>query len=227
MDRLIAEKDTEIKQEADMLQAQKQAVQEEIVVSSAPPQNQYLSTFEGQTIADIRRAEEKKEEEKFKAEKEQLIIEQFQPAEEAQVEQEDTLPEVSEKPVNIIEKPNYDLIEEPKRVIKLKKQAKPQRTKSKKLVGTILACVLGAAAIVCVANTTIIDSLSQNLFQIEQTYKLRLDKYLRNIEGLDATKKNAEFLETYPDEVLNAGDLGIKSNWFDRLCNFIARMFGG
>ena len=36
-----------------------------------------------------------------------------------------------------------------------------------------------------------------------------------------------EMIETYPEDMLDAGDLGKVSNWFDRLCNFIVGMFGG
>ena len=127
----------------------------------------------------------------------------------------------------VIEKPNYDLLEANKKVIKLKKQTSPKKQRSKKLAGLALACALGGAAIICVTNCVILDQMNSAFLQLEDSYKLNLAKYLRDISNLDATKNSMEMLETYPDELLDAGDLGQKSNWFDRLCNFIGGMFGG
>ena len=63
--------------------------------------------------------------------------------------------------------------------------------------------------------------------QIDETYKLNLAKYLKNINNLDQAQNSMEFLETYPEDLLDAGDTGEKSNWFDRFCNFIGGIFGG
>lgn len=231
MDRLIAEKETK-KAQTEQVENVSQVAQEETVqeiVSVAPPTNEYVSSFEGQTIADIKREEEKKSAKEFEKEKEVLIEKQFEKVEETKTaEQQKVEEKESEKPVNIIEKPNYDLIEQPKKVLKIKK-AKPERAQRKKskLAGILLACTLGASAIVCIVNCNLIENMNSNLYQIEEGYQLRLGKYMRDIANLDGTKKSMEFLDTYPDKQLSAADQGEKSNWFDRLCNFIAGLFGG
>ena len=222
MDRLIAEKETK-----EVQTEQVEEVQQEVCA----PSNEYVSSFEGQTIADIKREEEKKSAQEFEKEKEVLIEKQFEKVEKTEKAEQETQ-KVEEKesksPVNIIEKPNYDLIEQPKKVLKLKK-SKPEKSQRKKskLAGILLACTLGASAIVCIVNSNIIENMNSNLFQIEERYQLRLGKYMRDIANLDDTKKSMEFLDTYPDKQLSAGDQGEKSNWFDRLCNFIAGLFGG
>ncbi len=222
MDRLIAEKETKEVQTEKVEEISQEVVQE--TVSVAPPKNEYVSSFEGQTIADIKREEEKKSAQEFEKEKEVLIEKQFEKVEKTEKIEE----KESEKPVNIIEKPNYDLIEQPKKVLKLKK-SKPEKSQHKKskLAGILLACTLGASAIVCIVNCNLIENMNSNLFQIEEGYRLNLGKYMRNIAKLDGTKKSMEFLDTYPDKQLSAGEQGEKSNWFDRLCNFIAGLFGG
>jgi hypothetical protein len=54
-----------------------------------------------------------------------------------------------------------------------------------------------------------------------------LPKYLKKISDLDTTKKSMEFLETYPEEMQAAGDIGEKTNWFDKFCNWLGGLFGG
>ena len=74
MDRLIAEKETKEAQ-TEKVEDVSQATQEEVaqeIVSVAPPTNEYVSSFEGQTIADIKREEEEKSAKEFEKEKEVL-----------------------------------------------------------------------------------------------------------------------------------------------------------
>lgn len=133
------------------------------------------------------------------------------------------------KPVNIIEKPNYDLIEKSKTIVKLTKKTQPKKKRvlSKKVAGLCLALTLGATTAVFLGNFIALDQISGSFQQIEQEYSFNLFKYLKNLNNLDATKKSMEFVETYPEDVLNAGDLGQKTNWFDKFCNFIGGLFGG
>lgn len=226
MDKLVAEKQIE-ESEVKVTTQEKESVvrTEEIVVKEKPPvQTEYLNSFENLTVADVRREEEKRQKEEFEIEKEKLIAESFQ-TNESQVEEQTT--EKSEESKNIIEKPNYDFIEENKKVIKLKKNTSQKKVKNKKVAGIALALALGGSAILCVANTIILDNMNFSLLQIDETYKLNLGKYLKDIAGLDSTKKSMEFLETYPEELLDAGELGQKTNWFDKLCNFFGGLFGG
>lgn len=129
---------------------------------------------------------------------------------------------------SIIEKPNYDFLQEPKKTIKLsKKGEKTKKKHSSKTAGIVLACALAGSAAICVGNAVLIDQMSASFVQIDETYKFNLAKYLKSINNLNATKKSMDFLETYPDDLLQAGGLGEKSNWFDRLCNFLGGLFGG
>lgn len=199
--------------------AKEQNFEEENSVSS---HNAYISSFGDLTVADIKKQEEDKRVEEFNAKKDELLKKQFEIADKREEKEEKQ--EVSQ---NVIEKPNYDLIEENRKVIKLKQSGKKKKTNSKKVAGIVMACTLGASALVCVTNTIIIDNMSSNFTQIDETYKMNLKKYLKHIYDLDTTKKSMEMIETYPEDMLDAGDLGKVSNWFDRLCNFIGGMFGG
>ena len=203
---------------------------EQTVVKEAPPINsQYLSNFENLTVADIKREEEKVKEEEAKKMREALLeaeraeVERKREVEEQALQEE----EKSAKSTNVIEKPNYDLIEENKKIVKLKKRTASKRMKKKKTAALILACALGASAIVCVTNTIILDQMNSYFVQLEDSYKLNLQRYLQNISNLDATKKGMEVIETYPEDLLDAGDIGKKSNWFDKICDFLGGLFGG
>lgn len=233
MDRLIVDKETkdvelETKKEVAVSvdtfsEQQKDKKKEENVVKEKPPVS-YLNSFENMTVADIRREEEKRQAEAFKVEKEELIEQQF---EEESTQETTPQEEKQQANQNVIEKPNYDLLEENPKVVKLKTKTQKKKVSKKKFAGLALACALGACAIVCVANTIAIDELSSNYFQIEEQYNFKLGSYLKDIYNLDTTKKSMEMIETYPDDILDAGDLGQKSNWFDNICNFIAGLFGG
>lgn len=214
---------------------QEQSAEQQVVVDATPPINAYVESFEGQTIADIKRQEEEKQHQEFLVEKEKLIQQQFEEKKELKQEKAEEKQEIKQetkqeekKSVNIIEKPNYDLIEEPKKTIKLKRKEK-QKTEKKpnKLASIVLACALGICTVISIVNFSVLDQMENNISNLEQTYNLRIDKYIKNILNLDTTKKSMEFIETYPDELLDAGELGKKSNWFDRLCNFLGGLFGG
>lgn len=234
MDRLIVEKETEKKEVTTSKTQEKPSVSIKLKVKEeTKPQAQqttlkteYLNSLEDMTIGDVKRQEEKKAEEQFKIDKEVLIQQQFENSkdEEEIVQEQKPQAKVSQ---NIIEKPNYDLIEENKKIVKLKKKTKTKSVNKKKVAGIALACALGASAVVCVANTILIDNMNTQFIQIDETYKLNLAKYLQNIYKLDTAKQGMEIIETYPDDLLDAGDLGEYSNWFDKLCSFLGGLFGG
>ena len=193
---------------------------------SEPKQTAYLQSLENKTVEDIMEERRKKEAEEFAKEKEKLI--------EAQYAKKEEKPDVKieEKPLEkTIEKPNFDLMEENKSVVRLfkrhKMETKQKKKKASKVGAIALTCALAGAGIVCVANTIIIDNMNKSLLQIDETYRLNLQKYLKEITKLDQTNKSLEFLDTYPDDLLDAGEIGEKSNWFDKLCNFFGGIFGG
>lgn len=249
MDRLVVEKEAEIEQKIETkTQPQKQTilkpaietqiqqntqknenkifeqtvcVEEEFEETKTISQNktEYLSSLENMTIADFKKQEDEKKYAEFEKEKEVLIAQQYEKKEEKKEEKQ-----VSQ---NIIEKPNYDLIEDNKKVIKFKQQTKAKKKNNKKLASIVIACALGASSIIAVTNCVIIDNMNSNFMQIDETYKLNLAKYLKNINNLDQAQNSMEMIETYPEDLLEAGDVGEKSNWFDRLCNFIGGIFGG
>ena len=249
MDRLVVEKEAEIEQKIETkTQPQKQTiskpsietqiqqntqknenkifeqtvcVEEEVEETKTISQNktEYLSSLENMTIADFKKKEDEKKYAEFEKEKEVLIAQQYEKKEEKKEEKQ-----VSQ---NIIEKPNYDLIEDNKKVIKFKQQTKAKKKNNKKLASIVIACALGASSIIAVTNCVIIDNMNSNFMKIDETYKLNLAKYLKNINNLDQAQNSMEMIETYPEDLLEAGDVGEKSNWFDRLCNFIGGIFGG
>lgn len=231
MDRLIAE--IEVKNEEKIeTETQVEAEEKEIIAQpmttenseTVESSNSYLNSFENMTVADFKKQEEERQLKEFQKEKEELIQKAFEEKKQAEPEKEEKQ-EVSQK---IIEKPNYDLIGENPKIVKLTRTEKPKKKMSKKRLSLFLSLALGISAIICLTNVIIIDHMSSNLAGIEhEYYEVNLPKYLKDIADLDTTKKSMEFIETYPDEVFDAGQAGQKSNWFDKLCNFFSGLFGG
>ncbi len=236
----LVEKTTETKPETQTEKLEEMQVekleekQKEVVLKEAPPANaHYLSNFENLTVADVKKEEQLLQEQQAKEQREQLL-------EEERLQQEEILQEQQEEPqkqvlqqekcaksTNVIEKPNWDLLEENKKVVKLKNHSASKKVKKKKTAALVLALALGGCGALCVTNTIILDQMNSSFLQLEDTYHLNLQRYLQNISNLDATKKSMEMVETYPEELLDAGDLGKKTNWFDKLCNFLGGLFGG
>ena len=172
--------------------------------------NGYLSNFENLTLSDVKSQETVDE-----------VAEEVQ-SEEIEVEQKVSSPQVEEeKTVKklIIEKPNYDFI------AKSNKKEKPKR--KGKLKTIVLACALAICSVLCVSGAVMCDQLNDNYLELQDTYDLNLRTYLSNINKLNITNQGLEFLETYPEELNAPSDIGKTSNWFDRLANFIAGLFGG
>ena len=172
--------------------------------------NGYLSNFENLTLSDVKSQETVDE-----------VAEEVQ-SEEIEDEQKVSPPQVKEeKTVKklIIEKPNYDFI------AKSNKKEKPRR--KGKLKTIVLACALAICSVLCVSGAVMCDQLNDNYLELQDTYDLNLRTYLSNINKLNITNQGLEFLETYPEELNAPSDIGKTSNWFDRLANFIAGLFGG
>lgn len=189
-------------------------INEEIKIENQP-NNAYINSFKDMTVSDIREMQVQVETKEVLDKKEELIAEQFEVEE--------------EKVESIIEKPNYDLLEENKKIVKLKKNSKESKKKkvSKKFAGIAIALTLAMSGIICVVNTILIDNYSAQFFEIEDKYNFNLLTYLRNIYNLDTTKESMELFDTYPEEILEAGEQSQQTNWFDRICNFFGKLFGG
>ena len=236
MDRLILEAKTEVKEASVQTQAdEKQEVKkieitlEEKVISKQEQKEQekieekveeveekkeiyngYLSNFENLTLSDVKSQETVDE-----------VAEEVQ-SEEIEDEQKVSPPQVKEeKTVKklIIEKPNYDFI------AKSNKKEKPRR--KGKLKTIVLACALAICSVLCVSGAVMCDQLNNNYLELQDTYDLNLRSYLSNINKLNITNQGLEFLETYPEELNTPSSIGKTSNWFDRIANFIAGLFGG
>ncbi len=239
MDRLVAEKETITEEKIETKTAQQFEEKVETVVAQTEEVEtenaKYLNSFENLTVADFIKQEKEKELKQFELEKEKLIQKQFEKKEEKKqeivAEEKQSEPEKKEKQEvsqKIIEKPNYDLISENSKIVKLTRNEKPKKKTSKKKLSLILSLVLAVSAIICISNVVAIEHMSSNLASVEhELYDVNLPKYLKDIADLDTTKKGMEFIETYPDEKFDAGSAGHKSNWFDKLCNFLSGLFGG
>lgn len=168
----------------------------------------YLSNFENLTLSDVKPQEAVKEQEPV-AEVAEEVVEEEKPL------------AVQERAVKklIIEKPNYDFI------AKSNKKEKPKR--KGKLKTIVLACALAVCSVLCVSGAVMCDQLNNNYLELQDTYDLNLRSYLSNINKLNITNQGLEFLETYPEELNTPSSIGKTSNWFDRIANFIAGLFGG
>lgn len=234
MDRLILEAKTEVKEASVQTQAEekqevkkKEITLEEKVISKQEQKEQekieekveeveekkeiydgYLSNFENLTLSDVKSQEAVKEEEPV-AEVAEEVVEEEKPL------------AVQERAVKklIIEKPNYDFI------AKSNKKEKPKR--KGKLKTIVLACALAVCSVLCVSGAVMCDQLNNNYLELQDTYDLNLRSYLSNINKLNITNQGLEFLETYPEELNTPSSIGKTSNWFDRIANFIAGLFGG
>lgn len=234
MDRLILEAKTEVKEKSVETKAEekqevkkKEITLEEKVISKQEQKEQekieekveeveekkeiydgYLSNFENLTLSDVKPQEAVKEEEPV-AEVAEEVVEEEKPL----AVQERTVKKL------IIEKPNYDFI------AKSNKKEKPKR--KGKLKTIVLACALAVCSVLCVSGAVMCDQLNNNYLELQDAYDLNLRSYLSNINKLNITNQGLEFLETYPEELNAPSDIGKTSNWFDRIANFIAGLFGG
>ncbi len=234
MDRLILEAKTEVKEKSVETKAEekqevkkKEITLEEKVISKQEQKEQekieekveeveekkeiydgYLSNFENLTLSDVKPQEAVKEEDPV-AEVAEEVVEEEKPL----AVQERTVKKL------IIEKPNYDFI------AKSNKKEKPKR--KGKLKTIVLACALAVCSVLCVSGAVMCDQLNNNYLELQDTYDLNLRSYLSNINKLNITNQGLEFLETYPEELNTPSSIGETTNWFDRIANFIAGLFGG
>ena len=131
------------------------------------------------------------------------------------------------KTTSVVETPNYDFIE-PLNEEQEKKIFKIEHSEKKKAVSPLLKRlkIIAFALIFGVLGAwTIYNGV--NLSQISNEYNLKLEQYLFKLGTLDSASGANDLFPTYPEEENSASSVAPKSNWFDRLCNFIAGIFGG
>lgn len=133
-----------------------------------------------------------------------------------------------------IEKPNYDFIEElseeeQKVIYKIEKD-KPQKTKKKKNTRLRLA-LFSLVTCVCLSfgiyNIVDYFNVTNELNAVTEQYYLSLGNYLSKLATLDTASNYRELFETYPETPSLPSSVAKSSNWFDRICDFLARLFGG
>lgn len=151
---------------------------------------------------------------------------------EKQIEKETKKSEAS----SVIEKPNYDMIEElseqerEKVYVIEKEEVKPQTNKKPSLFKKIVVGILfGIFGIWGIVNLTQIDLISSQVAEVSSEYNMNLATYLNNLRNLDATNSEnmQNLFDTIPDQEIKASGIEKQSNWFDRFCNFLGGLFGG
>ena len=135
---------------------------------------------------------------------------------------------------SIIEKPNYDFIEElspeeEKKVYKIEKeQAKSKpNTFGKKLRAALFSLVVAVCGIWGIVNVVSITNLEAEIAAVNEVYQLNLVNYLSKLGTLDTASNYNDLFETYPVTPNPPSQVAQSSNWFDRFCNFIGGLFGG
>lgn len=135
---------------------------------------------------------------------------------------------------NVIDKPNFDMLEtlneeEKTKVFKIERQEevpqpKPKRNRFKYIMLAILFAIFGTWGIV---NISRIDTLSKGVAEVSTQYSVNLPKYLLKLKKLDATSTQnmQNLLETIPEAGEGATQIKVQSNWFDRVCDFISKLF--
>lgn len=142
-------------------------------------------------------------------------------------------PRASQKSL-VIEKPNYDFIEslspeEEKKVYKIDRKRAEEKpsTFAKRLRTALFALVVGVCSIWGIINIVDIANLQSEISAVSEQYKINLANYLLKLGTIDSANSYNELFETYPETPSAPSSIAKQSNWFDRLCNFIARLFGG
>ena len=155
--------------------------------------------------------------------------------EEEKKEEVQEIAKIESKVSQVIEKPNYDLIEtlpedQHEKIFKVEKEeAEKPKVRFGKLKWIVLSVLLAIFGVWGIVNISTLDSLGSQLASVEQTYSINLFKYTSKLVGLDgASAENMQnLLPTIPDQVTDGSEIGQQSNWFDRICNFIGGLFGG
>lgn len=146
--------------------------------------------------------------------------------------------EVKAKESSIIEKPNYDFIEpltseQEERIFKIEREKKTDtkpKFNGKRMRIAIFSILLAVFGVWGIVNVAKIDLLQQSYNALyEQYYNINLPNYLKNLGQLDAVNQSNmdNLFETIPEETVPPATIDKKSNWFDRICEFLVGLFGG
>lgn len=135
---------------------------------------------------------------------------------------------------SVVEKPNYDFMEtltpeEEKVVYHIGKETSAKKPTSfgKRLRVALFSLVLMVGSVWGLVNVVTITNLQADISIASELYQLNLANYLAKLGTLDSASSYDELFETYPVEPEIPTQIAKSSNWFDRLCNFIAGLFGG
>ena len=135
---------------------------------------------------------------------------------------------------SIIEKPNYDFIEnlspeEEQKIYKIEKEEAKDKPRHapKRLRALILGLVLSVCSIWGIYNIVTITNLQAEIEAANELYQLNLANYLSKLGSLDSASNYNELFETFPEAHNPPASVEKSSNWFDRICDFIAGLFGG
>ncbi len=135
---------------------------------------------------------------------------------------------------SVIEKPNYDFIEEltpeeEQKVYKIEKEKVQEKPKmfGKRLRLALFSLVFAVCSIWGITNIISISNLQSEISAVNEVYQLNLANYLSKLGTLDTASNYNELFPTYPEAQNPPASVEKTSNWFDRICDFIAGIFGG
>ena len=184
---------------------------------------------------EVEKKQEDKPQEKEKKEKTINIFSAASfPHKEMQEEEEREINKIESKVSSVIETPNYDLTEtlteeEHKKVFVLEKDESSPKKKTNKFKCILMAILFAIFGVWGIINVAQIDNVASQMAEVTTQYNINLFNYLKNLTMLDtANSENMKNLfETIPEDEVPPTEIGEKSNWFDRFCNFIGGLFGG
>lgn len=142
---------------------------------------------------------------------------------------------IKQQVAEIVEKPNFDKIQEltpekRNKIFKLKKEKKesaPTKRTSSKLKIIVLGILISLFGSFFISNTVNIIKTSQAIQDTQSSYSASLFDLMQKISSTESGNRILDLFETYPDQNLPANTIYKSSNWYDRLCDFLAGLFGG
>lgn len=220
---------TEKEKKVQTLQSEKVAEQDDFVIKKSPKENlRTQSPVRSEEISD----------DNFDEEKKTYSLRDIAKRQKELLSEKERQEEVKTNSSSIIEKPNYDFIEpltpaQEEKIFKIERQEKEAtkpKINGKRLRMAIFSILLAVFGVWGIANVAKIDLLQQSYNALyEQYYNINLPNYLKNLGQLDAVNQGNmdNLFETIPEEAVPPATVEKKSNWFDRLCEFLVGLFGG
>lgn len=142
---------------------------------------------------------------------------------------------IKQQVAEVVEKPNFDKIQElppekRNKIFKLKKEKEettPKRKTNSKLKIVLLGILISLFGAFFISNTVNIIKTSQAIQDTQSSYSASLFDLMQKISSTESGNRVLDLFETYPDQNLPANTIYKSSNWYDRLCDFLAGLFGG